>query len=137
MGGVRVSQYRGVVSRKSDKWGAQISVEGKQKWLGTYATEIEAAVAYDRAALKLSRFCYLNFPMYFRNSVELEFQNMFSLETIITMISSGHYCGHFSNFMANKTDLSINQRQPTSRDTRFDGIPEGHHPVMLFGTRIA
>ena len=44
------SEYRGVTKVKSSgRWKAEISHGGKNSYLGTYATEEEAARAYDAA----------------------------------------------------------------------------------------
>src|SRR5574343_1382782 len=56
------SKYRGVFKNR-DKWVAQISRKGYQKYLGTFATEIEAARAYDAKARELfGDAAPLNFP---------------------------------------------------------------------------
>lgn len=48
---------------KGSKWAAYISVETKSKFLGYFHDPIEAARAYDRAALaQYGEFAYLNFP---------------------------------------------------------------------------
>jgi hypothetical protein len=59
-----VSQFKGV-SRHSrgDKWQAQIRRNGKVTGLGTFYNEIDAARAYDRAALEeFGEFAFTNFP---------------------------------------------------------------------------
>lgn len=56
------SKYKGVM-RCGKKWRAQICT-GKQRYLGVYANEIAAALAYDAAALeKFGEFAKLNFPI--------------------------------------------------------------------------
>lgn len=58
------SQYKGVTWHKSSKkWIVFIHVSGKQKYLGVFASEIDAAQAYDAAALEyLQEKATLNFP---------------------------------------------------------------------------
>lgn len=61
------SCYKGVGFRPDlvqRPWTAHIQREHKAHWLGYYATEEEAARAYDKAALELfGEFAYLNFPV--------------------------------------------------------------------------
>lgn len=46
------SGYKGVTWNKSaGKWHAQIKVNGKRKYLGLYLNPIDAAIAYDKAAV--------------------------------------------------------------------------------------
>ena len=58
------SKYKGIYFRKkSRKWEASITFKKKLIHLGCYRSEIEAAKAYDRAAMKYhAEFACLNFP---------------------------------------------------------------------------
>ncbi|KAL6556229.1 hypothetical protein OROGR_005517 [Orobanche gracilis] len=58
------SIYVGVRRRKwEDAYAVEIGHKGKKKWIGTFKTEEEAAVAYDEAALRLrGPKAKLNFP---------------------------------------------------------------------------
>jgi hypothetical protein len=44
------SAYKGVYRRSSGKWAASIRIDQRQVYLGTFATEVDAAVAYAKAA---------------------------------------------------------------------------------------
>ena len=58
------SPYRGVVwSAQKNKWMARIKADGKQRYLGSFTSEIDAAVAYDVAAREVfGEFACPNFP---------------------------------------------------------------------------
>ena len=64
------SKYKGVYLRKKTrKWEVKITFERKKIHLGTFCDEIEAAKAYDRAAIKYhGDFASLNFPQSRRGS---------------------------------------------------------------------
>ena len=61
------SKYKGVYWKKSiHKWGTQIMKKGKNYHLGYFTSEIEAAKAYDIAAVKyFGEFASINFEPYF------------------------------------------------------------------------
>jgi hypothetical protein len=70
-GGKTSSGYKGVTKMKTPKdrnprtkpWRCTITIDKKQKALGCYASEKEAARTYDKAALEhFGEFAYLNFP---------------------------------------------------------------------------
>ncbi len=58
------SHFKGVGYRKRDrKWYAEVVFRGETIWLSFFDTEVEAARAYDRAAVEFfGEFAYLNFP---------------------------------------------------------------------------
>jgi hypothetical protein len=67
------SKYRGVGLNKGSKskpWRVQITIDGKDKYLGHYATEEEAARAYDAEGARLGR--ELNFPEEWKNVEDIE-----------------------------------------------------------------
>jgi len=57
------SRYRGVwFNRQAKKWRASIVVNRKRKQIGYFKDEIQAATAYDRAAMKyFGEYAILNF----------------------------------------------------------------------------
>jgi hypothetical protein len=58
------SQFKGVFhDKRCDRWYAKYRHEGKYHWLGFFDLEVDAARAYDRAAVQwYGEFARLNFP---------------------------------------------------------------------------
>lgn len=65
------SIYRGVsLDQKSGKWRASVNANNRQYYIGSFEVEIEAAQAFDKAALRLQgEFAILNFPKGAENGV--------------------------------------------------------------------
>ncbi|KAK6262838.1 hypothetical protein QUC31_008654 [Theobroma cacao] len=98
------SRFRGVLALNNSKWGARISLKYRAYWLGTYQVEEEAAIAYDRAALKLHRSdSPLNFPWKIYTAQEKLFQSSYSNEEIMSMIKDKTYTSNLTSFLARES----------------------------------
>lgn len=98
-------KYKGVVPQQNGNWGAQIYTNNQRIWLGTFKSEIEAAVAYDRASIKLrSPDAPRNFPLTKSTLLETNFQSLYTMETVLSMIKDGSYQVKFDDFTRAKMD---------------------------------
>ncbi|KAK2981808.1 hypothetical protein RJ640_010325 [Escallonia rubra] len=105
-GNFSASRFKGVVEQWNGHWGAQIYANNKRIWLGTFESEIEAAMAYDSAAMKLGRGdSRRNFPQTKINSQEQNFQSQFGSEAVLDMIRDGSYPSKFVNYLRLQLDV--------------------------------
>ncbi|KAL0340368.1 UNVERIFIED_CONTAM: AP2/ERF and B3 domain-containing transcription factor [Sesamum radiatum] len=94
------SKFKGVVSQPNGHWGAQIYANHQRVWLGTFKSEVEAAMAYDSAAMKLrSGDSHRNFPWTAITIHEPKFQSQLSTEVVLSMIKDGSYAAKFSDYL--------------------------------------
>ncbi|GJR05323.1 AP2/ERF and B3 domain-containing transcription factor like protein [Tanacetum coccineum] len=104
---VSVRKYKGVVPQQNGNWGAQIYTNNQRIWIGTFRTELDAAIAYDRVSIKLrSSDASRNFPWSETTVQEAKFQSLFSMDSILAMIKGGSYQSMFDNFLSEKENDS-------------------------------
>ncbi|KAL5717507.1 hypothetical protein ACHQM5_010494 [Ranunculus cassubicifolius] len=97
-------RFKGLVPQQNGHWGAQLYVDHDRKWLGTFKSEKEAAMAYDSAALKIrGGDCHRNFPCDDVTVHERKFQDLLSREDVLNMIRDGTYQNKFTEFMRNQS----------------------------------
>lgn len=97
---LRVEKYKGVVLQNNGHWGAQIYADQQRVWLGTFKSEVDAATAYDSAAIKLHKEdSHRNFQWTSISSQEPKFQSHFTTDAILNMIRDGSYHSKFVNFL--------------------------------------
>ncbi|KAH1067728.1 hypothetical protein J1N35_032715 [Gossypium stocksii] len=94
------SQYKGVMRQKNGQWGAQLYANHTRIWLGTFKSEIDAAMAYDSAAIKFrTGDTHRNFPWNEITIEEPKFLSHYSVETVLSMIRDGSYQYKFMDFI--------------------------------------
>ncbi|PPS01854.1 hypothetical protein GOBAR_AA18829 [Gossypium barbadense] len=91
------SQFKGVMRQKNGQWGAQLYANHTRIWLGTFKSEIDAAMAYNSAAAAIkfrTGDTYRNFPWNEITIEEPKFLSHYSVETVLSMIRD---VGTYSN----------------------------------------
>ncbi|XP_059638124.1 AP2/ERF and B3 domain-containing transcription factor At1g50680-like [Cornus florida] len=97
------AKFKGVVQQANGHWGAQIYANHQRIWLGTFKSEMDAAMAYDSAALKLrSGDFHRNFPWTSSTIHEPSFQSHYSTDKILNMIKDGSYPSKFADFLTSE-----------------------------------
>ncbi|XP_009147833.2 AP2/ERF and B3 domain-containing transcription factor At1g51120-like [Brassica rapa] len=108
------TKYKGVVQHQNGHWGAQIYVDHKRIWLGTFKSAAEAAMSYDSASIKLRAFdanSQRNFPWSDLTVHEPVFQKGYTTEAVLNMIKDGSYQREFKEFLKNRSQIASKQNR--------------------------
>ena len=108
------TKYKGVVQHQNGHWGAQIYVDHKRIWLGTFKSAAEAAMSYDSASIKLRTFdanSQRNFPWSDLTVHEPVFQKGYTTEAVLNMIKDGSYQREFKEFLKNRSQVVMGSKQ--------------------------
>lgn len=102
-------RFKGVVPQQNGHWGAQIYANHQRVWLGTFRSEVDAAMAYDSASINLRNGdSHRNFPLTNQTLLEPKFQSHFSTEAVLNMIRDGSYPLKFADFArSQKREIQI------------------------------
>ncbi|KVH95728.1 AP2/ERF and B3 domain-containing transcription factor At1g50680-like [Cynara cardunculus var. scolymus] len=111
-------KYKGVVPQQNGNWGAQIYANNQRIWLGTFKYELDAAMAYDRASIKLrSADAPRNFSWTKLTLQEAKFQSHYSMETVLAMIKDGSYQAKFDDFQREKRGEEIDHNLSPGKES--------------------
>ncbi|XP_039051966.1 AP2/ERF and B3 domain-containing transcription factor At1g50680-like [Hibiscus syriacus] len=108
-GGVKgnSSQFKGVMRQKNGQWGAQLYANHTRIWLGTFRSEIDAAMAYDSAAIKFrTGDTHRNFPWTGIKIEEPTFLSHYSSEAVLSMIRDGSYQHKFMEYIKARSRIN-------------------------------
>nr|GEV63235.1 AP2/ERF and B3 domain-containing transcription factor At1g50680 [Tanacetum cinerariifolium] len=120
-------KFKCVVPQQNGHSGAQLYTNNQRIWLGTFKTEKDAAMAYDRASIKLRSYdSHRNFPWSQTTDLEAKFQSHPNMEVILKMIKDKTYESKFNNFLREKIgkekddDLSMQKNCDNFRRLLFE-----------------
>lgn len=112
-------RFRGVftqINGRNGDWGARIYSNYKPYSLGTYEKEEEAAVAYDRAAIKLhERDARPNFPLENYKPEEIDFLNSCTDEELIGMLKGKTYDRKYMSFLSLRSQIANKAKKERER----------------------
>lgn len=97
------SGYKGVSQECRGKWIASAEFNGRNVLLGTHPSEDAAALAHDRAAIRIAGDpdAPHNFPAETFGSLEFMFSSQFSKRKVFKMIREGSYDEHLRAYLTN------------------------------------
>ncbi|KAL6570899.1 hypothetical protein OROGR_000449 [Orobanche gracilis] len=126
-----LERFKGVVPQPNGHWGAQIYANHHRIWLGTFKSEVDAAMAYDSATIKLRTgdYSHRNFPSSNITLLETKFQAHFSTDDILSMIRDGSYRSKFADFLRNKQGFQMEVGRLNPWSVQTDG---GFSCTLLF-----
>ncbi|CAA0832682.1 AP2/ERF and B3 domain-containing transcription factor [Striga hermonthica] len=112
----RLEKLKGVVPQPNGHWGAQIYANHERIWLGTFGSQVDAAMAYDSASIKLrSGDSHKNFPLSDTTSLlETKFQMLFTTNAVLGMIRDGSYPSKFADFSKHQSQNRKADHDPFS-----------------------
>jgi len=125
-----ICQYKGISPQPNSRWGAQIYDRGDRIWLGTFFTQQEAALAYDRAFLKFfdnatSGLAPNNTLSSAECDLEIAFQLDFNLTQVVQMIQDHSYQRQLQCFIT--THNVRTQRGGIAGNYENSSNPSYHH----------
>ncbi|KAK8484258.1 hypothetical protein V6N13_139737 [Hibiscus sabdariffa] len=125
------SQFKGVIRQKNGQWGAQLYANHTRIWLGTFRSEVDAAMAYDSASIKFrTGDPHRNFRWTEITTEEPKFLSYYSSEAVLGMIRDGSYQYKFMEYI--KVQSRVNAKPDVDSNSIGTYIKEGLICKQLF-----